>query len=60
VGSQYVTDGLKTKLAEIAGTIRQTGRRLKGLAAERAIFLGTLQLFEAPGGDKPDAGTLGI
>jgi hypothetical protein len=44
--NQYVTDGLRVKLAEIQATIRATNQRLKVLEAERLTINRALRLFE--------------
>ena len=55
---QYVTDGLRVKLAEIQAAIRTTEHRLKGLASDKATVTRALRLFEAE--DAPSPVSLGF
>lgn len=56
--NQYVTDGLRVKLAEIHNAIRATEQRLKVLTADKATVMRALRLFEAE--ETPGTFSLGI
>src|ERR1019366_184484 len=58
MSNQYAIDGLKVKLAEIAAAIRESERRLKSLASDRAVIVEGLRIM---GGDAMEgAVALGI
>jgi hypothetical protein len=57
MSNQIVIDGLRVKLAEIAGTIGATEHRLKTLSRDKATITAALRLFDDPGVENP---TLGI
>jgi hypothetical protein len=56
MSNQYVTDGLRVKLAEIISTMRVAEQRLRKLAHDKAIITAALRLFDQDGTEVPALG----